>query len=1173
MKRQMKSKLLVLTTLLLTLFLSLGFARTARAEIILNVVDFGANGNDDSADATAFEDALFAAATAERTEDNEMVVVQVPAGTYFIDSPLHIYSNTTLSLAEGAVLNGAFLEGNMIEGSHLDENGRYCPKNENCSHGGHSQIQNVVIDGGTLDRDPSGIFTEGNNSAVFIEHGSNITLSNTTVMHSTNHLVNLSGCENVTVSNTNFLDNLVYTGHSPNFWRNSADGDPTRFLGIEAIHLDYTNADGGEIYPLDDTPVSNATISGCHFENVFAGIGTHHILANEGELGRARNFTVSDCSFENFAIDGGIALSVYSMDDFTAINNTATNIGRFAVLADARNTTLQGNVISDTYDTCVRVDSSSTATLVDNEITRPGQHGLYIKGASSVSVTGGKIVELPQGKPEAQGAYAFSVDGSELSVSNVTISGGFGGLGADHGANIPEFSGNTITGTEGSSIQVNDASTVNLSGNTISPTGSKANGMTITNGSTVHSEGNTITVSSTENHGIYALGSALTAQGDTIVKGSYGVLIKSCSMPVSLSGLTIKEAIKYGVSVEEASSNVSVSGCKIKNSTMHGISIASSSKATVVNNEINNASKVSILVNGAANGCAITDNTIIGSGENALQIRDTKGVTVKGNSIQKSGGCGIYLFDGASAVIDSNMFAGNAKPDIRIDKAVPTANGAVDVRGNTLDKYIITDSPNVKYDLVSNKTTTVSELENKQYTGKAVTQKVTVKIPGVTLKEGTDYKLEYKNNVNAGTASVIITGQGNYSGKITKTFTINALGDISKASITGISDKTYNTKSQEQNPEVKVGNTTLKSGTDYKLSYKNNTNVGEATLTINGTGGYVGSVTKTFKINTASIDKATVSNIADQKHDGEKKTPKPNITFNGTTLKLDRDYTLAYKNNVKVGTATITISGKGNFKGTTTKTFKIVPPTTLVSSIKVTGPNKVTSLTLNPGQSSTLTATVSPSNASNKAVTWTSSNAGVVAVDAKGKVTAKKAGSATITATAKDGSKKSGTFKITVRTPSISYRTHVQMVGWQNYVEDGEMSGTSGKAYRLEGINIKLANVSGGIEYRTHVQNIGWQDWKKNGAMSGTSGRALRLEGIRIRLTGEIAKYYDVYYRVHCQNIGWMGWAKNGQDAGSAGYAYRLEGIQIVLVPKGEKAPAATYKNIKANTNEAFREK
>ena len=91
--------------------------------------------------------------------------------------------------------------------------------------------------------------------------------------------------------------------------------------------------------------------------------------------------------------------------------------------------------------------------------------------------------------------------------------------------------------------------------------------------------------------------------------------------------------------------------------------------------------------------------------------------------------------------------------------------------------------------------------------------------------------------------------------------------------------------------------------------------------------------------------------------------------------------------------------------------------------------------------------------------------------------------------------------------------------------------------------------------------------------MSGTSGRALRLEGIRIRLTGEIAKYYDVYYRVHCQNIGWMGWAKNGQDAGSAGYAYRLEGIQIVLVPKGEKAPAATYKNIKANTNEAFREK
>ena len=156
----------------------------------------------------------------------------------------------------------------------------------------------------------------------------------------------------------------------------------------------------------------------------------------------------------------------------------------------------------------------------------------------------------------------------------------------------------------------------------------------------------------------------------------------------------------------------------------------------------------------------------------------------------------------------------------------------------------------------------------------------------------------------------------------------------------------------------------------------------------------------------------------------------------------------------------------------------------------------------------------------------------------------------------------------------VCYRTHVQNVGWQNYVSDGEMAGTQGRSLRLEGINIKLNNApySGGIRYATHIQNIGWQDWKYDGDMSGTSGRSLRLEAIRIELTGEMAQHYDVYYRVHAQNIGWMGWTKNGTDAGTAGYSYRLEGIQIVLVPSGQPAPG-NIGGISSVTNENFRQR
>ena len=139
------------------------------------------------------------------------------------------------------------------------------------------------------------------------------------------------------------------------------------------------------------------------------------------------------------------------------------------------------------------------------------------------------------------------------------------------------------------------------------------------------------------------------------------------------------------------------------------------------------------------------------------------------------------------------------------------------------------------------------------------------------------------------------------------------------------------------------------------------------------------------------------------------------------------------------------------------------------------------------------------------------------------------------------------------KTPKVSYRTHVQNIGWQNYVSDGMLSGTFGQAKRLEGIKINLTNnLNGNIEYSTHVQNIGWMDYVKNGEMSGTSGRALRLEAIKIRLTGQVSEEYDVYYRVHAESFGWLGWAKNDEMAGTSGYGYRLEAIEIKLVKKGE---------------------
>jgi uncharacterized protein YjdB len=150
--------------------------------------------------------------------------------------------------------------------------------------------------------------------------------------------------------------------------------------------------------------------------------------------------------------------------------------------------------------------------------------------------------------------------------------------------------------------------------------------------------------------------------------------------------------------------------------------------------------------------------------------------------------------------------------------------------------------------------------------------------------------------------------------------------------------------------------------------------------------------------------------------------------------------------------------------------------------------------------------------------------------------------------------------------PQITYKTHVQNVGWQNAVEVGKVSGTSGKALRLEGLIIDLKNTtgfSGGIEYSTHIESIGWQKARKQGELSGTTGKSLRLEAMTLKLTGDLSKNYDIYYRVHAEKVGWLAWAKNGERAGTAGNALRLEAMQIVLLFKGSPAPSNSYGSIK----------
>ena len=143
----------------------------------------------------------------------------------------------------------------------------------------------------------------------------------------------------------------------------------------------------------------------------------------------------------------------------------------------------------------------------------------------------------------------------------------------------------------------------------------------------------------------------------------------------------------------------------------------------------------------------------------------------------------------------------------------------------------------------------------------------------------------------------------------------------------------------------------------------------------------------------------------------------------------------------------------------------------------------------------------------------------------------------------------------------VEYSSHVQNIGWQNYVNNGNTSGTVRQGLRLEALKIRLGDNSyeGNIEYSTHVQDYGWMNYSSNDSISGTIGQSKRIEAIKIRLTGEISNYYDVFYRVQCQDFGWLGWTCNDRIAGTTGGGYRIESIQIKLYPKNITNPGISH--------------
>ena len=267
------------------------------------------------------------------------------------------------------------------------------------------------------------------------------------------------------------------------------------------------------------------------------------------------------------------------------------------------------------------------------------------------------------------------------------------------------------------------------------------------------------------------------------------------------------------------------------------------------------------------------------------------------------------------------------------------------VPGSSAEQYATKD--NITFININAKSISSASISiaAQTYNGKPQTPDPVIKVGSTTLKFGTDYEVSYSNNTNAGTATVTITGKGNYVGTKTATFKINkadqsitaktsaasiAVGKTATVSITGAKG-TESFKSSDTSiatVDSKTGTVTAKKVGTVKI-----TATSAATANYNAA-----SKTITIKVVPASIAKATVTCPASKVWAGWALTPVPTVKLDSKTLKKGTDFSLAFTNNKNVGTATITITGKGNYTGTIRKTFKINPKPTSIS--KLTGGSK-----------------------------------------------------------------------------------------------------------------------------------------------------------------------------------------------------------------------------------------
>ena len=676
--------------------------------IAVSVTDLGADPTGKKDSSAAIQKALDYAKT--KGSDSVQVKVIVPEGTYSVRKGLYVSSNTWLYL-DNATLRKDFIGGVLL-------------MNNTDGHGGFDGAWNIVIEGGCLDGNTGGGSVKAF-SAIRMGHLHDLWVKNVEFKDNYNcHMLELGGIKNVTIEGCSFHE---YYGQ--------------KFK--EAIQFDIlNNANLFDGYaPFDDTSCDNVIIRNNSFYDIMRGVGSHSATVGKYYT----NFYIADNTFSNI-YETAIVMQNYRCCSIE--NNSMTGVGCGIDFKNMTSMEYSGYYTpvagyDGVYD---RINDFSDVVISNNTIN--ANITGYCDNPYGISLYG-KLVQngsLPD--------HDYKVSGVHISSNNIT--------------------------TAGSAVQLNDATGVYIDSNVIgTPSDGDKSGSSLVS----LKFSNDVTVS-----GNSIIGSSSDAI--SILGGKGGVIKKNSCLYSAGSGISA-----------DKSAEVTISGNTVENSSQSGIYIAGKSKAEVSKNTVK-TSFSGVAVEGAS-GINITDNTITGCTDSGIFAAEGSSAYVNANNFSENkcanykgevyampvtafAADGIYgdhvqlswkSKGGSDGFSIKRRLAGSEEDFTEVAQVSTPSFSDESLPQNTVFEYRV-DSLLDTGDTVTESSSKVLNIRTKaslsgctcdirpvyRFTGRHIEPDINVTLHGAKLVRNVDYIIKYYNNISVGTATISVTGCGQYYG-------------------------------------------------------------------------------------------------------------------------------------------------------------------------------------------------------------------------------------------------------------------------------------------------------------------------------------------------------------------------------------------------------------------------